>query len=153
MTTKEKNRQKKYPDTDTFHWHNANPKGRLTGDCVIRALCTAMEKPYIEVLTRLYENSIETGYSIASKENFDSYLKAQGWVKHKQPKKYDNTKYRGYEFCKELLRYDSEIDSGEDMHHIIADIGGHHIVAIISGQVWDTWNSTTKCIGNYWAKG
>jgi len=35
---------------------------------------------------------------------------------------------------------------------VIANIGGHHIVAIIEGRVWDTWNSTDGCIGNYWTK-
>lgn len=36
-------RQEKYPETRTFHFHNANPKNRITGDCVTRALCTALE--------------------------------------------------------------------------------------------------------------
>ena len=32
---KENNLKKRYPDTDTFHWYNANPKGVITTDCVI----------------------------------------------------------------------------------------------------------------------
>ena len=32
-------RQDKYPETETFHFHNANPKGRLlAADCVARAV-------------------------------------------------------------------------------------------------------------------
>ena len=145
-------RQDKYPDTDTFHFYNANPKGRITGDCVYRAIATATETHYHQVIRDLAEMAIKTGYSPASKECYGKYLESKGWVKHKQPKKWDNTKYTGKEFCKELMRYDSEIDSGNDLHHIVAHIGGHHIVAIISGQVWDIWNSTDGCIGNYWTK-
>lgn len=133
-------RQDKYPDTNTFHFYNANPKNKFTGDCVIRALCTAMNKPYEEVLKELCENSLKTGYSIASTENYDRYLKLQGWIKHKQPKKINNTKYTGEEFCKTITE------------NCIANIGGNHVVAIINSKVYDTWDSTEFCIGNYWTK-
>lgn len=43
-------RQEKYPDTDVFHYYNANPKNRITGDCLYRAIATACEKPYNEVV-------------------------------------------------------------------------------------------------------
>lgn len=28
-------RQEKYPNTDTFTYYNANPKNRITGDCML----------------------------------------------------------------------------------------------------------------------
>lgn len=31
-------RQKKYPNTDTFEYYNANQKGKLTTDCMARAI-------------------------------------------------------------------------------------------------------------------
>lgn len=148
-------RQEKYPDTLTFHYHNANPKNKFTGDCVIRALCTAMKKSYEQVLKELCENSLKTGYSISSTENYDRYLKSQGWIKQKQPRKVDNTKYTGEEFCYTLQEgttfkcNENECDMTND---IIANIGGHHVVAIINGRVWDSWDSTDGCIGNYWIK-
>ena len=147
-------REQKYPETSTFHYYNANPKNRMTGDCVVRALCTAMGKPYEDVYRELLESALKTGYSIASTENFDRYLKANGWIKNKQPRKADNTKYTGKEFCKEL---NAEIMAvGKS---VIANIGGHHIVCIKEAgehgffKVWDIWDSTYKCIGNYWTKG
>lgn len=153
MTTKELNRKKKYPDTATFHFYNANPKGKITGDCTFRAICTALEQSWEQTVLEMAEMSVKTGFAINDKYGIEAYLKSKGWVKHKQPRKDDNTKYTGEQFCKEILRVGSEIDTGEDMHHIIANIGGHHIVAIISGQIFDIWNCSKKCIGNYWAKG
>ena len=146
-------RQQKYPDTSTFHYFNANPKNRFTTDCVIRAISTATEIPYNQVVMEMTELQCKTGFAPSENTLIDKYLTSKGWVKMKQPRKADNTKYTGSEFCKELMRYDSRIDSGEDMHHIIANIGGHHIVAIISGVVYDIWDSTSGCIGNYWIKG
>ena len=133
-------REQKYPDTDTFHFYNANPKGKYTGDCVTRAVATALEKPWEEVILEMAELACETGYSINSTENMNKYLQQFGFSKQKQPRKPDNTKYTGEEFCK--------IFTGT----CVANIGGNHTVCIKDQKVWDTWNSTDGCIGNYWIK-
>lgn len=73
----------------------------------------------------------------------DKLLLYLGWVKHKQPRKPDNTKYTGKEFCRQIA---------ENSVNYVANIGGNHTVAIINGKVHDTWNSTDGCIGNYWTK-
>lgn len=147
------NRQQKYPDTSTFHWYNANPHNKYTDDCVIRAICTAMNKPWETVFTDLFEIGKHYGLMPTDKKCFERYLQKNGWVKRKQPRKDDNTKYTGDEFCEILQHYDCEymIEAYTD-ETVIANIGGHHIVAIIEGRVWDTWNSTDGCIGNYWTK-
>lgn len=136
-------RQDKYPDTSFFHYYNANPKNRQTTDCVIRAICTALELPYNSVVTEMAELQCKTGYDISSDEGIDKYLKGKGWIKHTQPRKADNTKYTGKEFC-----------SFADINkNYIANIGSHHIVAIVKSKIHDTWDSTDGCIGNYWTKG
>ena len=133
-------RQEKYPDTSTFTYYNANPKNRLTCDCVVRAICTALDEPYERVLREMIEVQIETGYEYTDVKAMDKYLKSKGWNKMKQPRKSDNTKYTGFEFCK--------IYKGT----CVANIGGHHTVCIKNGKVYDTWDSTDGCIGNYWVK-
>lgn len=149
-------RQQKYPDTSTFHYYNANPKNRYTTDCVIRAICTATEIPYNQVVMEMAELQCKTGFDMSENKLIDKYLSAKGWVKHSQPKKADGTKYTGKEWCKELWWI------GEH-NKMIANIGGHHIVAIVEDneydgngisrfRVYDIWDSTDKCIGNYWTK-
>ena len=150
-------RKEKYPDTRTFKFYNANPKGRMTCDCVVRAICTAMDRPYNDVLKEMFEVSIETGYEYTDKKCIEKYLESKGWTKYKQPRKGDNTKYTGKEFC-DWIQEDINHDEfcGYDMSYlkrIIANIGGNHIVAIVNGKVNDIWDSTGGCIGNYWVKG
>ena len=145
-------RSEKYPDTDVFHFHNQNPKNKFTTDCVIRAISTAAEIPYNMVVMEMAAMQCKTGFDMSENKLIDRYLKSKGWTLMKQPRKCDNTKYTGKEFCKELMRYDSEIAGDFDINRVIANIGGHHIVAIMSGQVWDTWNSTRGCIGKFWVK-
>ena len=140
-------RQEKYPETSTFHYYNANPKKRLTSDCVVRAISTALEIPYEQVVMEMAKMECETGYSRASNEGVDKYLQSKGWEKNKQPRKDDNTKYTGKEWCEEIQTHRHWYDQ-----QIIANIGGGHIVAIMWGQVYDTWDSTDGCIGNYWTK-
>jgi hypothetical protein len=143
-------RQEKYPETSTFHYYNANPKSRITGDCRIRAICTACEAPYNQVVMDLAKIQCETGYDQCCNQGIDILMKQYGWEKCRQPRKLDNTKYTGKEFCKQI-REGLYID-GKPLNRLVANIGGNHIVAIIDGKVWDIWDSTGGCIGNYWVK-
>ena len=145
-------------ETPTYHFYNANPKGRRTTDCVVRAICTALEQDYNKTVIELAEMQCATGYDDADDKLYDKYLQSKGWKKFKQPRKWDNTKYIGSEFCRLLdsknceytLPYQNSADT------VIAHIGGHHVVCIKihdnKHKVFDTWNSTRGCIGNYWTK-
>ena len=42
-------------DTEYFHYNNANPKNKHTGDCVIRAISLALDKRYKDVLMEMAE--------------------------------------------------------------------------------------------------
>ena len=137
-------RQDKYPETSTFHYYNANPKNRITGDCVFRAFTLAMQQDYNTTVMEMAELMCKTGYALNDVKGEHKYLEMKGWVKHPQPKKPDGTKYTGEEFCKRLAKKNQRY---------IAHIGGHHMVAIVGGKVHDIWDSTDGCIGNYWTKG
>ena len=141
-------RQEKYPDTNVFHYYNANPKNRITTDCVIRAISTACDKKYNDVVMDLAKIQCETGYDDGSTKAIDLLMKKYGWIKKSQPRKIDNTKYTGEEFCKDIQNHKYHLAYNK----IVANIGGHHIVAIIDGKIFDIWNSSNKCIGNYWIK-
>lgn len=140
-------RQDKFPETLWFHYYNANPKNRITADCTIRAICTALDKPYNKVLEEMVQMQYKTGYSFDGNKGIEKYLKSQGWIKYKQPRKLDNTKYTGKEWCNRIQKF---MPTG--WNKMLAKIGGHHIVAIINGKVWDIWDSTGGCVGNYWIK-
>ena len=151
-------RTDKYPETSTFMYYNANPKNRITGDCWLRAICSGLEEDYNEVLKEMVQVQIETGYELSCDKAVDKYLASKGWIKHKQPRKDDNTKYTGSEWCEHLSINDKKGKIG----NIICNIGGHHMAVIkptnhgdginCRYKVLDIWNSSYKCIGNYWTK-
>ena len=114
-------RQQKYPDTETFKFYNANPKGRITGDCTFRAICTALDQTWEQTVMEMAELSCKTGYAINDTKGIVKYMELKGWTKMKQPRKANNTKYTGEEFCK--------IFKGT----CVANIGGNHVVCIKNG--------------------
>lgn len=140
-------RQEKYPETKTFHYHNQNPKNRITGDCVFRAISLATGKPYNDCVMEMAQTMCDTGYALNDSKGEAAYLKKLGWYKNKQPRKSDNTKYTGKEFCEYLNKY----FKGDS---VVCNIGGHHFVCIKRHngvfKVWDIWDSTGGCIGNWW---
>lgn len=149
-------RKEKYPETSTFMYYNANPKNRITGDCAFRAISTALNEDYNSTVIQMAYNMTESGYALNDKKGIENYLQKKKWVKRPQPKKKDGTKYTGREFCNYLsINY----PNGE-IGNVIANIGGHHIVAIIPTRhgdgfncrykICDIWNPSAKCIGNYW---
>lgn len=131
-------RQKKYPNTDTFEFYNVNPSGKYTTDCVARAISTAFGQPWGHTVMELAKFAVETGYDTHDPKGYGAYLEHHGWVKNKQPRKPNNKKYTGKEFCKEFKGT------------CVANIGGGHVVCISDGKAFDTWDCTEYTIGNYW---
>lgn len=139
-------------DTSYFHYYNANPKDVRTSDCVVRAICTALDEPYEYVATDMFYFGLELGLDHCDKECVEKYLEYRGWKRCKQPVKSNSKKFRAHEFCKKLME-----DRVTDNSTVLAFVGSHHLVAIVNEgfgfRVWDTWNSSECVVGRYWVKG
>ena len=108
-----------------YERRNVNPKNRKTGDCVIRALTVATGKPYEEIYKELFDISLATGYILTEKRVEDRLLERYGFIKHKQPRKGDNTKYTI-----------GEVDELAD-DEIIVIRCAHHLTVVVSGTLVD----------------
>lgn len=126
------------PETSTFHFHNENPKGRRTGDCVIRAIARATGDSWEDTLMGLTIVGCEIKSEPAYKDCFDAYLQRKGWIKGKQPRKPDGTKYTVGEWCRE-----------KRPKRMIVNVS-NHLTCIIDGKCNDIWNCTGKTVLNYW---
>lgn len=119
--------------------HNQNPKGRKTSDCVVRALSFALKVPYEEVLRELFETQLKTGYCLLDKQCYERVLAAHGFVKMKQPRHANGSKY--------LVR---EIDL-LTMKRCVVSMA-NHLTAAEGGFIYDIWDCRNKTIGNYYVK-
>ena len=130
-------------DTQCFHFYDANPKGKITGDCVIRAIALATDQSWDKVLTDLFQLSLKYKQTMGRPEIYDRYLKSLGFVKPPMLRKSDRSRYTGEEFC--------QLDICSDQT-VIIHIGSHHLSCVHKGRIWDTWDCSEYCVGNYWTK-
>lgn len=153
MTHEEKRRQK-YPDTKWFRYNNVNPKGKVTTDCVYRAISNAMQIPYSQVALEMTELQIETGYDTGESRLIDKYITSKGWKKHSQPKQYDcdsdsMKKFTGKQFVDYLTSFNTSV-SVKEFDRVIMNIGSEHLSCVINGKIEDIWNCSNNCVGVWW---
>lgn len=134
-------RKEKYPDTKYFKYYNANPKNKITTDCVVRAITLASNQPYEDIVKRLVDIHIKTGYESTDKKNFEKLISDLGFIKNPMPKKADGTKYSVLDFIKEHPQGTYIISMA------------HHLTVVKNGQCWDIWDCVKfgGKIGNYWS--
>ncbi len=128
-----------------FEKVNVNPKGRKTGDCSTRAIVGTLGISYDEALRRQCEFAIKTCYGITNKEVIEAILKQEGWVKMKQPRKSDGSKYTVGEL-------DAILPPAVRDRAVLVTVANHH-TCIVGDAVQDIWDCRKKTVGNYYIRG
>lgn len=123
-----------------FIKYNNNPKNKKTGDCVIRAIATAINSSWEYVYIKLAELGIRKGLIINDPNNWQKYLEILGYEKQKMPRRSDRTRYTLEEFATEIAE--------ENKIYIVRLAG--HLTVIKNKNLIDTWNCSYKSVGNYW---
>ena len=116
---------------------NMNPQNKQVGDCVIRAISTALnqewERTYIELAIQ--------GFMMSDMPSSDSvwneYLKNKGLSRRIVPDTCPN--------CYTVRQFADEHPTG-----IYVVFVGQHVVAVIDGNYIDTWDSGDRVPIYYW---
>lgn len=107
---------------------NPNPKGKLVGDCVVRAISVATGQPWRRVYDYLYQVGRDECDMMASDEVWGLYLYRTGFDPFLLPETCPR--------CTTVRRFAEQYPEG------IYIIGtGTHAVAVIDGDWYDTWDS------------
>lgn len=118
---------------------NPNPVKNLVGDCVVRGISILMNKPW----DYTYMEIVVQGYNMydmpSSNEVWGAYLKSQGYVKRLIPNTCPDC-YTIKDFCYDHPR-------GK---YLMAT--GSHVVAVIDGDYYDTWDSGNEIPIYYFTK-
>ena len=110
-------------------YSNPNPVNKLTDDCVIRALSIMLNKPWEEIHDDLSELSREMYDIQISNAVWMKYLKDLGFIRKIIPDTCPDDCYTVWQFS-----YDHP--EGE---YILGT--GNHVVTVINGDYYDTWDS------------
>lgn len=120
--------------------YNPNPRGARTGDCAIRACCKATGKNWETVFCALSIEGFMRGDLISANHVWGAYLRRCGFKRHIIPNECPDC-YTVRDFCR---------DHPHGMY--VLAISGH-VVAVIDGNWYDTWDSGNEVPVYFWTKG
>ena len=116
---------------------NPNPKNKQVPDCVIRAICIALNKPWLEVSDELY-GFARREYSVTCDDHvWGYYLYSLGFEPFLLPFT-----------CPKCITIDEFTKYYPKGRYIIGT--GKHAVAIIDGNYYDSWDSGNEIPSFFW---
>ena len=120
--------------------YNPNEKQKCAGDCVIRALCKALDKTWLEVFDLLVIEARKQQRTISEKEVYEQVLFEHGFIYNKVSNKKGSKRPRVCEKAKESVT------------PIVMNVA-NHIVTAENGKYYDLWDSGNRCLYGYYTKG
>lgn len=119
---------------------NPHPAGKKTGDCVVRALAIAEDKKWLDVYDALRKLGRKIHDMPNMKRTYEMYLLNQGWQKQRMPKFLNGRRYT-------LRQLADEKNQGTFVVSV-----AKHLATIKDGNLYDTWDCSRNCVGNYYSK-
>ena len=122
-----------------FVYYNANPMEKSVGDCTVRAISTVLNKSWDEVFIGLAVFDYLNKDMPSGNKVWHEYLEANGYTKYSIPDDYPN--------CYTVLDFSKDYPVGS---FILGT--GEHVIAVIDGNYYDTWDSGDEIPAFYWKK-
>lgn len=123
-----------------YRFYNPNPNNRFVGDCTIRAICKLTEQDWDTVYAGTTFEGFIAKDMPSGNSVWGSYLDRLGYVRRGLP---DTCpfRYTVKDFCRDhpIGRFLLSLDQ--------------HVVAVVDGDYYDTWDSGNELPFYYWTKG
>ena len=123
---------------NNFIHFNPNPKGKSTGDCVIRMICAVTgldwRSAYLD-LSLIVLNEYEMP---SDNDIWELYLQSLGFRKHLLPDTCPQ--------CYTVAHFTADNPEG-----IFVTCTGSHVVAVIDGYYYDAWDSGNETVSYYFS--
>lgn len=119
--------------------YNINPLNKLVIDCTVRAISTVMRKDWDTVYIGLCLKGYEMKDMPNSNSVWGAYLRSNGYSRELIPNTCPDC-YRVRDFCYDHLQGT----------YLLAT--GAHVIAVIDGDYYDTWDSGDEIPIYYWRK-
>ena len=117
---------------------NVNPKGRKTGDCVVRAIAYATNTSWEDVLLGLTELAVKLKYMPNSRVVLKKYLNNKGY--------YMSSTYKTAKGLRVTLADFAQLNKSGT--YIVSV--HKHLSVVKNGMVCDAWDCSAYKVGNYW---
>lgn len=123
-----------------YRFTNPNPDRRIVGDCVIRGICILENRYWDDVYRDVCNEGLLLHDMPSSNTVWGSYLLKKGFHRQVIPNTCPNC-YTIRDFC---------LDNPYGKFLLAT---GTHVVAVIYGDYYDTWDSGDEIPIYYWKKG
>ena len=117
--------------------YNANPEGNKVGDCTVRAISMALNQPWEATYAGVAVEGMRMLDMPSANAVWGSYLSKTGLVREIIPNTCPDC-YTVEDFCRD----------NPNGTYILALSG--HVVAVIDGKYYDTWDSGGEIQIYYW---
>lgn len=121
-----------------FVQFNANPINRNTGDCTVRAISVLMNQSWRDTYADLSMTAFYLSDMPSANESWHEYLILNGYKRYAIPDTCPRC-YTVKEFC---------MDHPKGRFMLAT---GHHVIAVIDGDYYDTWDSGLEVPIYYYA--
>lgn len=123
-----------------YRFYNPNPANRFVGDCTIRAICKLTDQDWDTVYVGTSVEGFLKKDMPSGNSTWGAYLRRLGYTRYIIPNTCPDY-YSVRDFCTDhpIGRYLLALDQ--------------HVVAIVDGDYYDTWDSGNELPIYYWAKG
>lgn len=121
-----------------YIYFNPNPKGKSTGDCVIRMICAITGYDWRTAYLGLSQTVLEEYEMPSDNDIWESYLKQLGFRKYLLP----DTCPR----CYTVKQFTYDHPKG-----FFVACTGSHVVAVMNGHYFDAWDSGNEVVSYFFA--
>ena len=118
---------------------NANPEKKMVDDCTVRALSVALDIDWESAYVGLALQGFIDANMPDQKSVWGNYLKSKGFKRHTLPDTCPD--------CYTIIDFTRDYPQGI---FIVATYD--HVVAVVNGDYYDTWDSGYKIPIYYWCK-
>lgn len=123
-----------------FIYYNPNPLNKRTGDCVIRALTKLLDADWDTVFVDLFTKAFAMKDMMDHNIVWNDYLESLGYIRRIVP-----------DTCPLCYSISDFCDDHPIGKYVVAT--DSHVVAIVDGNYYDSWDSGDKVPIYYWTKG
>ena len=123
-----------------YQYYNPNPKNKHTGDCVVRALCKALDAEWLDIYAALCLEGAHAGDWGNVNSVWDRYLRQRGFNRSAIPTTCPDC-YTVGDFARDHPRGTFILATGT------------HTVCVQGGTIYDTWDSSQETPILYYTEG
>ena len=119
--------------------YNPNPAGRNVGDCAIRAVAKALDLDWETAYVLISMAGYQMNDMPSSNSVWGAVLRKNGFYRHVM-----------HSTCPDC--YTVEDFADEHPHGVYVVGTGNHVVTIVDGTVFDSWDSRREIVSYFWSE-